>query len=164
MAEPILLGGAPRAVAIVNGTLAAALGLGLRLWIVGTAIWLVGHLVAVWAAKRDPAFVDVVRGTSAIRSTSSREGWVMMNLAEYRHRSQSLSYFLPWAALVREGVILNKDGSFQRSAKFRGPDLGSSTPSELVAIPQGSTMRCAVSAQVGRSSSRPSASRRSAIR
>ena len=59
--EPILLGGAPRAVAIVNGTLAAAVGLGLRLWIVGAAIWLIGHLAAVWAAKRDPAFVDVVR-------------------------------------------------------------------------------------------------------
>jgi type IV secretory pathway TrbD component len=61
LTEPILLGAAPRAVAIVNGTLAAAIGLGLRLWIVGGAIWLLGHLAAVWAAKRDPAFVDVVR-------------------------------------------------------------------------------------------------------
>lgn len=61
LTEPILLGGAPRAVAIVNGTLAAAVGLGLRLWIFGAAIWLIGHLAAVWAAKRDPAFVDVVR-------------------------------------------------------------------------------------------------------
>src|SRR5271155_568670 len=72
-------------------------------------------------------------GPSAIRSTWSREGGPMMNLAEYRHRSQSLADFLPWAALVREGVILNKDGSFQRSAKFRGPDLESSTSAELVA-------------------------------
>ena len=61
LTEPILLGGAPRAVAIVNGTLAAAVGLGLRLWLAGAAIWLTGHLVAVWAAKRDPAFVDVIR-------------------------------------------------------------------------------------------------------
>jgi type IV secretory pathway TrbD component len=61
LTEPILLGGAPRAVAILNGTLAAAIGLGLRLWIVGAALWLIGHLVAVWAAKRDPSFVDVVR-------------------------------------------------------------------------------------------------------
>jgi len=61
LTEPILLGGAPRAVAIVNGTLAAAVGLGLRLWIVGATIWLIGHLAAVWAAKRDPAFVEVVR-------------------------------------------------------------------------------------------------------
>lgn len=59
--EPILLGGAPRTVAIANGTLAGAVGLGLRLWLVGIAIWGVGHLVAVWAAKRDAQFVDVAR-------------------------------------------------------------------------------------------------------
>ena len=52
----------------------------------------------------------------------------MINLAEYRRRSQSLADFLPWAALVAQGVILNKDGSFQRTARFRGPDLDSSTP------------------------------------
>jgi type IV secretion system protein VirB3 len=61
LTEPILLGGAPRAVAIVNGTLAAAVGLGLRLWIVGILLWAAGHVAAVWAAKRDPFFVDVVR-------------------------------------------------------------------------------------------------------
>ena len=61
LTEPILLGGAPRAIAILNGTLAGALGLGLRLWLVGLALGIVGHLVAVWAAKRDPLFVDVVR-------------------------------------------------------------------------------------------------------
>ncbi len=61
LTEPILLGGAPRAVAIANGTLAAAVGLGLRLWLVGILIWAIGHFAAVWAAKRDPLFVDVVR-------------------------------------------------------------------------------------------------------
>ena len=61
LTEPILLGGAPRSLAILNGTLAAALGLGLRLWLVGLALWAVGHFAAVWAAKRDPLFVDVVR-------------------------------------------------------------------------------------------------------
>ena len=61
LTEPILLGGAPRAIAILNGTLAAALGLGLRLWIVGIVIWAIGHLAAVWAARRDPLFVEVVR-------------------------------------------------------------------------------------------------------
>src|SRR5579872_248945 len=58
----------------------------------------------------------------------------MMNLAEYRRRSQTLADFLPWAALVERGVILNKDGSFQRSARFRGPDLDSATAAELVSI------------------------------
>ena len=61
LTETILLGGAPRAVAILNGTLAAAIGLGLRLWFVGAGLWLIGHLAAVWAAKRDPDFVDTVR-------------------------------------------------------------------------------------------------------
>ena len=37
LTQPLLLGGAPRAVAIVNGTLAAALGLGLHLWLPGRA-------------------------------------------------------------------------------------------------------------------------------
>ena len=58
---PILMGGAPRSVAILNGTIAAALGLGLRLWIAGLLLWFVGHMAAVWAAKRDPEFVEVVR-------------------------------------------------------------------------------------------------------
>jgi len=57
----------------------------------------------------------------------------MMSLREYRNGSASLVDFLPWAALVAEGVVLNKDGSFQRTARFRGPDLDSATPAELVA-------------------------------
>lgn len=61
LAEPILLGGAPRSLAIVNGTLAGAVGLGLRLWIVGLVLWAVGHALSIWAARRDPAFVDVAR-------------------------------------------------------------------------------------------------------
>jgi len=61
LTEPILLGGAPRSVAILNGTLAAAFGLGLRLWLAGLLLWVIGHALAVWAAKRDPLFVEVVR-------------------------------------------------------------------------------------------------------
>ncbi|HAO41152.1 MAG TPA: conjugal transfer protein TrbE [Afipia sp.] len=58
----------------------------------------------------------------------------MMNLAEYRSSNARLADFLPWAALVDEGIVLNKDGSFQRTAKFRGPDLDSAVPAELVAV------------------------------
>ncbi|GLQ12522.1 conjugal transfer protein TrbE [Devosia yakushimensis] len=57
-----------------------------------------------------------------------------MNLAEYRRTGARLADYLPWAALVGRGVVLNKDGSFQRSAKFRGPDLDSSVPAELVGV------------------------------
>lgn len=61
LTDPILLGGAPRTVAIANGTLAAAIALGLRLWVPGLLLWALGHGAAVWAAKRDPLFVDVGR-------------------------------------------------------------------------------------------------------
>jgi type IV secretion system protein VirB4 len=57
----------------------------------------------------------------------------MMNLSEYRQRPSALADHLPWAALISPGVILNKDGSFQRTLRFRGPDLDSATPQELVA-------------------------------
>ena len=82
----------------------------------------------------------------------------MMNLAEYRRRTQSLADFLPWAALVGTGVVLNKDGSFQRTravsrARSRFSDAGRAGRDHL----RGSTMRCAASAPAGRSSSRRSA-------
>ncbi len=58
----------------------------------------------------------------------------MMHLAEYRRTGARLADFLPWVALVGEGVVLNKDGSVQRTARFRGPDLDSAVPAELVAV------------------------------
>ena len=60
LGSPILLGGAPRAIAIVNGTVAAAIGLGLQQWIAGLIVWAVGHSLAVFAARRDPDFAPVL--------------------------------------------------------------------------------------------------------
>ncbi|MDS1142327.1 conjugal transfer protein TrbE [Pusillimonas sp. SM2304] len=57
----------------------------------------------------------------------------MLNLAEYRQRPALLADWLPWAGLVAPGIVLNKDGSFQRTTRFRGPDLDSATQSELIA-------------------------------
>lgn len=59
---------------------------------------------------------------------------VVLNLREYRARPDRLADHLPWAALVAPGVILNKDGSLQRTLRFRGPDLESVTDSELVSL------------------------------
>jgi type IV secretion/conjugal transfer VirB4 family ATPase len=56
----------------------------------------------------------------------------VLNLAEYRSRADRLADHLPWAALVAPGVVLNKDGSLQRTLRFRGPDLESATEAELV--------------------------------
>lgn len=58
--QPIMLAGAPRQIAIVNGTLAAAIGLGLQMWLPGLICFFLGHAIAVFAAKRDPHFLDVV--------------------------------------------------------------------------------------------------------
>jgi len=58
----------------------------------------------------------------------------MINLAEFSKRPSQLADWLPWAGLVAPGVVLNKDGSFQRTARFRGPDVDSVTESELVSI------------------------------
>ncbi|RSY76443.1 conjugal transfer protein TrbE [Sphingomonas koreensis] len=56
----------------------------------------------------------------------------MLSLREYRQCADRLADHLPWAALVAPGVVLNKDGSFQRTLRFRGPDLESATEAELV--------------------------------
>ena len=58
----------------------------------------------------------------------------MMSLAPYRGRHRQLPDFLPWAGLVAPGVVLNKNGSLQRTARFRGLDLDSATEAELIAV------------------------------
>jgi len=68
--EPIMLAGAPRGSAILIGTIAAVLGLGLRLWLFGGLFFVAGHGLAVWLAKRDPAFLEV-----AIRHCKHK-GWL----------------------------------------------------------------------------------------
>ncbi len=59
LTEPILLGGAPRPVAISVGTLAAAVGIGLQIWLAGLLIWIIGHSLAVWGARTDSQFPQV---------------------------------------------------------------------------------------------------------
>ena len=56
----------------------------------------------------------------------------MLNLAEYQKRPKRLADYLPWAALVAPGVVLNKDGALQRTIRYRGPDLESASPEELL--------------------------------
>ncbi|HAY07430.1 MAG TPA: ATPase, partial [Hyphomonas sp.] len=58
----------------------------------------------------------------------------MLNLAEYARKPRLLADYLPWACLVAPGILLNKDGSFQTSFRYRGPDLESSTEAELVSV------------------------------
>jgi type IV secretion/conjugal transfer VirB4 family ATPase len=60
----------------------------------------------------------------------------MIRLAEYRHAPAHLSDLVLWAGLIAPGVVCNKDGTFQQTLRFRGPDLESATPGELVAVAQ----------------------------
>jgi type IV secretion system protein VirB4 len=57
----------------------------------------------------------------------------MFRLTEYRKEPRRLADLLLWAGLIAPGVILNKDGTFQQTLAYRGPDLDSSTPGELIA-------------------------------
>lgn len=58
----------------------------------------------------------------------------MLDLRPYRSNTAKLSDYLLWAALIAPGVVLNKDGAFQRTLSFRGPDLDSATPAELMGV------------------------------
>jgi type IV secretion system protein VirB4 len=56
----------------------------------------------------------------------------MLSLREYREPTSRLPDYLPWAALVAPGVVLQKDAILQKTIAFRGPDLASSGDAELV--------------------------------
>ncbi|TWB89918.1 type IV secretion system protein VirB4 [Bradyrhizobium macuxiense] len=58
----------------------------------------------------------------------------MLNLKEFRGNAYRLADWLPWVCLIAPGVILNKDGSFQRTIRYRGPDLDSATEAELMSV------------------------------
>jgi type IV secretion system protein VirB3 len=60
LGTPLLLAGAPRGIAIVNGTIAAAIALGLQQWVAGLIVWAAGQSLAVFAARRDPDFASVL--------------------------------------------------------------------------------------------------------
>src|SRR3546814_6512859 len=75
---------------------------------------------------------DVCSSDLPSPSSSAERASGVLNLAEYKSRADRLSDHLPWAALVAPGVVLNKDGSFQRTLAFRGPDLDSATEAELI--------------------------------
>ena len=60
LTQPILLGGAPREFAIMNGSFGAALLFGMHS-LLGVPICLLLHIVAVTLAKQDPSFLDTFR-------------------------------------------------------------------------------------------------------
>jgi type IV secretion/conjugal transfer VirB4 family ATPase len=57
-----------------------------------------------------------------------------MSIKKIISHEQGLSDLLNYGHLIDDGVILNKDGAFVTSYKFRGPDINSASSSELDAL------------------------------
>ncbi|MDR1397156.1 MAG: conjugal transfer protein TrbE [Desulfarculales bacterium] len=55
----------------------------------------------------------------------------MLALKDYRSNAVGLPDLLPYAALIKPGVVLNKDGSMLAAWEISGQDTASSTPGEL---------------------------------
>lgn len=53
---------------------------------------------------------------------------------EHKKAPDRLADYVQWGALVKPGVILNKNGAFMAVAKFRGHDLESSTKETLTQV------------------------------
>lgn len=58
LTRPILLGGVPRAFAILNATIGAAIGFGLQEPLIGLPVWALVQAVGAYAAARDPWFLE----------------------------------------------------------------------------------------------------------
>jgi type IV secretory pathway TrbD component len=61
LTEPVLMAGVPRDYAILMGTIAAVLGLALKIWWLGVLWWAVAHAAGLWAARQDKLFLVVLR-------------------------------------------------------------------------------------------------------
>ena len=58
----------------------------------------------------------------------------MLQLRQFRNRAKGLPDLLNYAALVDDGVVLNKDGSLMAAWEYRGEDLESASHAELAAV------------------------------
>jgi type IV secretion system protein VirB3 len=61
LTQPVLMGGVPRRVFILNITVALILGLGLKVWWLAPPLALACHGAAAWMAKRDPHYFEALR-------------------------------------------------------------------------------------------------------
>jgi len=82
-------------------------------------------IVAVWVLVAGIAVV-------AIGIMTLQNDYAVFTLSEHKKHPDRLSDHLPWAMLVAPGIVFNKNGSFQSTFRFRGPDLDSDTQAELI--------------------------------
>ena len=57
-----------------------------------------------------------------------------MLLPEHRRRPKGLADLLCWGTFIAPGITLNKDGSLMAGFAYRGPDVDSATPEELLVL------------------------------
>ena len=77
-------------------------------------------------------FLVIGVAIAAVGAVVGRKPYEVFTLTEHKKHPDRFSDHLPWALLVAPGVVFNKNGSFQTTFRFRGPDLDSATESELV--------------------------------
>src|ERR1700730_19108472 len=61
-------------------------------------------------------------------------GFSVFSLSEHKRVPTRFSDHLPWALLAAPHIVVNKNGSFLATFRYRGPDLFSATKLELVAV------------------------------
>ena len=133
LTEPILMGGAPRTVAIANGTLAAAVGLGLQLWIPGVVLWIVGHSLAVWGARVDPQFMQSSPGTSSTNRCSTCRGCRHAEPCRVPPTPGLARRLAALGRADRAGCRLEQGRQFPAHGPLSRPRLDSATQGELIA-------------------------------
>ncbi len=60
LTQPVLMGGAPRSYAILNGTLAAIVAFAGAI-VPGIILGIAGHVLGVFLARRDPDVIEVLK-------------------------------------------------------------------------------------------------------
>ena len=53
-------------------------------------------------------------------------------IREYTEEKSKLSYYMPQLILLKNNILLNKNGTLQKIIKFRGNDLNNCTKEELI--------------------------------
>ncbi len=147
--RPILLMGAERELVLISAIIAAVLVMSLErplFTVIGVVFWALTVAALQRAAKNDPlvqprvfashALSRVLRCAVAPNVTrfGRAGGHAVLALREFRSTAKGLPDLLNYAAVVDDGIVLNKDGSVMAAWMYRGEDLDSASAQELSAL------------------------------
>jgi type IV secretion/conjugal transfer VirB4 family ATPase len=71
---------------------------------------------------------------STARSSTAAVSADLLNLSEFRPKAKGFADLLNYAAVVADGIVLNKDGSLMAAWSYRGEDLDSASSGDLAAL------------------------------